>query len=508
MDDYMKHPQEANLPVLKIVFAETLGSALALASHVPQRILDASLVKLSGFMKIQHNRDYFFSRLCTQLQGKEPSIRDMLFMIELKPLECLSSIKDAGEFACLFWPYFCSLIRMELKKKNEFISSDIAALQAACVIEFFIGYFRSVTSHERERELALKEIESKIELAPYAYTLKDIMKFADANGRPLTDKYGQKDLEDFINKRSFFEGGIEGANLPSLLIFHNRFDEQVFISKKKVFTLLTKQLGEARSQIKRAISERWSKFIKDFRSEPAMENDKDFEKLINQYTAQLAPSLMMILDDKKVFLVQEDLSQAQGGILDNNRVYDASGVPVPLTILLMMNRKDLITDVKILLPFWYSIPILSSIIAFFKRMGRDKKPKNQKHHEEAETPERESTRISGPQGQDLKRAALDYLVKTVPAEHSLDSYLKELENKWRKIMDADVKKQLVADVHSQIKRKLKPIVDARGNRKATAETIEEIADSIIMVSPALSELNNSEKIHTYVALYLTKLLNR
>jgi hypothetical protein len=43
--------------------------------------------------------------------------------------------------------------------------------------------------------------------------------------------------------------------------------------------------------------------------------------------------------------------------------------------LLMINRKDLLTDTRILLPFWYSIPALTLIISFFKRLGAGGKKK-------------------------------------------------------------------------------------------------------------------------------------
>jgi hypothetical protein len=121
-----------------------------------------------------------------------------------------------------------------------------------------------------------------------------------------------------------------------------------------------------------------------------------------------------------------------------------------------------------------------------------------------ETPMIHSTSLA----QDIKRAAADYQMQTVPAGKTSDAYIRELQDRWRKVMDPAAKKQLVLDVHNQIKRKLKPIIDARGNRKVTAATIDEMADSIIMVSPALTELNNSEEIHTYVALYVARLLKQ
>ncbi|MDR1410669.1 MAG: hypothetical protein LBI91_00525 [Spirochaetaceae bacterium] len=509
LDEYMEYPQESDMPLLKIVFSESLGSALVLASYIPRRILEISVLKTSAFLKIEHNAEYFFVRLTSQFAGKEPLLRNILAQIELKPKECFAHIETAGEFACLFWPLFCSLIRMELKKKSEFTALDISVLQSTFIIEFFVSYYRSIMGRKRDLELAMKEIELRIERPPYAYSLKDIMKFSDATGRPLTDFYSQKDLDGFLNEKTQAEGNSDpGKRLPPLLIFHNRFNEQVFISKAKVFPLITKLIGEARPQVQKAIRNRWGKLIKEFESEPSMENEKDFEKLAALYAHQVAPSLMMLLEDKKLFLVQEEASASQGGVL-NYKIYQATGALVPLSELLTLNRKDILTDVRIMLPFWYSIPVISSIVAFFKRLGQDKNKKRKAAPQEQENQDREiPSAHSTSLAQEMKRAAVDYQIQALPMGKTLDQQLRDMEDHWRKVIDSEAKKQLVRDVHSQIKRKLKPILDARGNRKITSQTIDEMADSVIMVSPALTELNNSDKIHNYVALYIVNLLKQ
>ncbi|MDR1128628.1 MAG: hypothetical protein LBL20_04880 [Treponema sp.] len=510
LDEYMEHPQDSNMPLLKIIFSESLGSALVLASYIPRRILEISVLKTSAFLKIEHNSEYFFVRLTGQFAGKEPLLRNILAQIELKPRECFAHIETAGEFACLFWPLFCSLIRLELKKKTEFTALDISVLQSTFIIEFFVSYYRSIMGRKKELEMAMREIELKMERPPYAYSLKDIMKFTDATGRPLTDFYSQKDLDAFLNKKTLVEGNPDpGKRLPPLLIFHNRFNEQVFISRARVFPLIAKLVGGARPQIQKAIGNRWSRLIKEFTNEPSMENERDFEKLVTLYAHQFAPSLMMLLDDKKLFLVQEELASSQGGVLDNSKIYQADGTLVPLTELFTLSRKDILTDVKIMLPFWYSIPIISSIVAFFKRLGAGGKSKKRKPPQEQEIQEKEIPSVhSTSLAQDMKRAAVDYQVQAVPAGKTLEQQLRDMEDLWRKVIDPEAKKQLVRDVHSQIKRKLKPILDARGNRKITPQTIDEMADSVIMVSPALTELNNSDKIHNYVALYIVNLLKQ
>jgi hypothetical protein len=510
MNEYMLHPLTTDMPVLRIEFPEEQGAALFLARHVPQRALEASLIKIQYHIQNQNNKDYYAARLSTQLQGKDVLIKDLLNQLETRPLDCLSHIQEAGEFASLFWPYFAAVVKLELKKKNEFTSADLATMQAIYFIEFFVGYYRTRTSAEKERELALWEIETKLEKPPYLFTFKDILGFTDASGHFLAEVYGQESLEKLLQEKTtkIPEDADPGVTLPPLLIFRNRFDEQVFISKSKVFPLAAKLLGEARTQIRKTISARWTNVLKEFQSELPMENDKDFERILTGYVAQIAPSLNMLLLDQKVYLVQAELERTQGGLLQYAKLFDDHGKLLPLSILLLTSRKDLIMDVKILLPFWYSIPIISAIIGFFRRLKAGKKKKAGREEAEKEPEEQKPRPRSETTNPEiiLKRAATQFQAEKVPAGQTVDQYLTSLEKRWRKILDADAHKQMSHDVQTLVKKKLQRMMSIRTSKMAGIHTITEMADSIIFETPTLMELDSTDSMKLYISLCISKIL--
>jgi hypothetical protein len=105
-----------------------------------------------------------------------------------------------------------------------------------------------------------------------------------------------------------------------------------------------------------------------------------------------------------------------------------------------------------------------------------------------------------------KQAVAEYRLKNLPPGKNLEQCLQEMEGRWHKVISPKEKEQLIRDVRRQIKFKLEPVLEARKNIPVTFDSIDEMADGIIMGSPFLAEMDSDEKIHQYVALYITKLL--
>jgi hypothetical protein len=238
-----------------------------------------------------------------------------------------------------------------------------------------------------------------------------------------------------------------------------------------------------------------------------MENDKDFERILAGYIAQLAPSLNMFLQDSKVSLVQTELERVQGGLLQYARIFDVHGKLLPLSTLLLTNRKNLLADVKILLPFWYSSPLIAGIIRFFKRLKAGKKKRVEKNTEEIEET-KPKARSGEPANINLilKRAAIQFQTEHVPEGQTVEQYLASMEKRWRKILDETAHKQLSKDIQALIKKKLQRMMSIRTGKQVGVETIMEVADSIVIETPALANLDSADSMKLYVALYVSKIL--
>jgi hypothetical protein len=500
---YMQKPQTTVMPVIKLVFPDNIPSALVLATAIPRPLLDAALVKIRNFLRTQNNKSFFQRRLLPQMQGKENLLKDALNMVEMRPLDCILQIQSATDFTGYFWTSFCFAVKSELKRKEDFLSIDIAALQAVYIIDAFSTLFKEVMIAKRQKEQALKALETAMDQPPYLYTIEEILKFTDSSGNSLLGQYTEEDLQNYINSSSTAANTEELANL---LIYRNKKGERIFINKHKVFPLCARLSGEARNQVKKAIGLRWSRLLRNFEKEPAMKNDAEFNKLLVQYTSQFVPNLLSLLRDKKTFLVQCETERPQKGIPLTARFYTPDGTLLPMGTLLMINRRDLLTDTRILLPIWYSIPVMSALFAFFKHLfenGKKKAPLAERRAERTSRSEGEKARS---QEQAIKAVSAQILQKLPSGGKNPEASMAALEKKWHTLLEGKAKQQLITDIKALIRDRLRRILRLKLNQKISAQIIEELAVSIYAEAPALQQLGDKESITTYIKLYCAKLL--
>ena len=111
-----------------------------------------------------------------------------------------------------------------------------------------------------------------------------------------------------------------------------------------------------------------------------MKEQKAFEKRLEKEVSVQSPVLYALLTSSFLPLInyemnmQQDESGLEGGrisLFENGRL-------VPYSEILLMNRQELLTDTKILLPVWYTIPVISWIMKLIMRPPKSKKQKPEK----------------------------------------------------------------------------------------------------------------------------------
>jgi hypothetical protein len=211
---------------------------------------------------------------------------------------------------------------------------------------------------------------------------------------------------------------------------------------------------------------------------------------------------MALLEDPKLLFVYEELERTQGLIPASSRIFK-SGKLIPMNALYVIRRRDLLTDAKILLPFWYSIPILTAIVAFFKNLGK-KKRRGKEVDEDIKV--EEETGGEGIDARDIQNAARDIEVALVPQGQTLDEYLAELEARWIRLLNKQARQDLVEDVKSLVRDHLRQTIRIQKKKKISREGLSEMASALISRTPALRGLGGQDSLHLYMELYMVKLL--
>ena len=492
--------QEPANPIIKIKFPDGFGSALVLADMIPRRLTEIGILKIRHYLHKGGNKEYTLHKLLPQLQGRENYLRDYINHILTRPMDCYNSIEEGGEFSYLFWAHFCILTKNDIKKKKEFLSEDIAVYQAIFIIESVNGYYKSLAVKRRQVELAFKSLENHLAKPPYLYTLAQVLKFTSSKGVLLLGQYSKEDLEGWIRKKTTES---ENNELPVLLFVQGQNGERSFLLKEKMLALCSRLIAEARIKVQDELSKHWRRLLMEYSKEPAMDNDGEFEKSLQKITARLVPVLTAVLKDPKLLLVYEEMEQSQNGVPPALKIFNR-GQLLPYSALFLINRKDTLLDVKLSLPFWYSTPIFTGILAFFKGLsGKGKSPKlsSPKAPEEPH-----SSRKGKDRAGEIRDAAGELEAALVPSGHTLDSYLEELESRWSRLIDRQAREDLVHDVKSLIRDSLRHNLKLQKHFVLTREIISQMAANIVIRTPTLAALGGRDSLILYAELYLIRLL--
>jgi len=503
-------------PILKLVFPDNGGSALILPAMIQKRLLEIALLKVRHYLRSHNNKEYIQHKLAPAFHGKETQLRDTLNHLLIRPFDAIRDMENSGDFIYPFWAYLCTQIKNDIKKKNDRLPEDMAALQAVSLVEVYNNFYKGKVTREKEAETAFRNLELQLEKPPYYYTIDEIIRFTDTKGVPLLGQYTQEALDQFLKTKTTTTEAKD--KLPDLLIVQGHKGEKWFVKKSKILVLCFKLLGEVRPKVKTAISQRWFRLMQNYETEPAMQDEEAFEQELWELTERLSPPLVALLDDKKLYLVHTELEKGENGIPDNTRLF-YKGTLVPLSELLLLKQKDLLTDVKVLLPFWYSLPIISSLIAFFKRHSRKRK-KLKKSYTTTTTPNDaidkntidrkkgdESTveRKQRDRRKELREVALKVRSSLIPDGHTIDSYMEELLDRWNRIINVDAKNNLTEDVNSLIRDYLRRTIRSLKNAPFTADRISNLAEALVN-TPNLQKLPARESLKIYIQLYIVKLL--
>ncbi|MDR3173291.1 MAG: hypothetical protein LBU19_03485 [Treponema sp.] len=502
---FLDKPAASYLPVIRLIFPDARWDALILAPMIPRSLLEAAILKVRYYLTQHNNKDYSMHKLVGLLPGKEGGLRENMDMVIARPQDCLSSIKGGGEVTYLFWTSLSSLIKEDLRKKSELFSSDIAVLEAVYVVELCLNLYKSKLQKERVKETALRYLDRALEKAPYYFTQDQIIKFTDNKGTALLGQYSEADLNGHIKKKT--SESPEGV-VPEWLVVQARHGEQYYLKKDKYLPLVSRLIIEAQGGMRKEILTRWTEILDNFNTEPAMENDADFERFLGSLNASMNPLLHDFLEDKKLFWVYDEMERTEKAIPIASRIFER-GKLIPYSLMFLLKRKEILFDAKMSLPFWYSIPILRSIFAFFAKLSKKKKH-NRRGTKKAGNIDFAETEASADASRAHQREFLSNVKEMeselVPGDRDINDCLRDLQHQWGRLLDSKAQQNLVDDVNSLIRDNLRQSLRVWKKQRITLTHLRDLAQGLVYGNPNLRALNSRDALLLYMQVYMVKLL--
>ncbi|MCM1321377.1 MAG: hypothetical protein NC041_05960 [Bacteroides sp.] len=490
----------------RIAFPHDFPTILLPTTIDMQFLLDISLTKIRLMLQKEEYHDYFLKKIRIANPSKELSAKNFFTQITTNQTETLNALKASGD-TFYFWSQLCYFIRQDYQKVKDFTPEDISILQSVHIAEIAVSFYKNKTQQDLQRATALKNLELVLNKPPYYFDKNAIVKFVDSRGIPLLGQYSEEDLNSFLHEMITT---LEDNNLPRLLVFKTEDDQRYFIYKSKIIPLIARLCTDAREAVRKEITKEWFDAYKNFETLPAMKDHALFEERLEQLVETTSPILHSLLCSNFLPLVYSETESEDAAAAVK---LFANGKLLPYSHILLISHREIAMDAKILLPFWYTVPVISWLAALFFRKPRPKTKQEPQRHEKksAENTAEEQEQNTFTQSstasrkESLRNAALKAESQLVPQSSTIERELSSYERQWNKLLNAESQRNLTEDVNSLVRDYLRRVLRTIHGSAFTPERIKEIAEALVKTQ-SLQKIKDHDQLCMYIQLYLVKLV--
>ncbi len=492
-------------PLLYLLdFSRDLPSMILPACVPIKVLLDTAQQKIRKILKKEEFHDYFLKKLRSTNPNKEISIKNFYTHFVDTENYQFAEFNDGEDY--YIWNQTLYYIRQDFEKIQDRTIEDTNILQAVQILETHSTYLKEKFQNEHKRQEAIRELETALAKPPYFYSMPQILKFQDQNGRLLYGKYTEDDLKEFLQKMTT-EG--ESNELPPLLVFKIESGTRYYVYKKKVKTVVVRLCNEAHDSIEQQLEDSWHNVLLDFEHLPEMSNASEFEACLHELVEKNSPILYALLNANFMNILSYEHDDDN---LEGFRLF-VDGKLLPYSELLMLKNSKIMSNAKSRLPFYYTMPVISWIVSLFSAKKKEKKQSSSTTKasstnilEEIDSAEKKNSGSKLTKTQALAANAKEIAKDLVPEGSSLDRELNYLTKQWNKMISKDAYNNLTEDVNSLIRDYTRRVVKTLSATSFTKERVENLAKTLVN-TPNMQKINEEKALTEYVTLYILRLVS-
>ncbi|MDR2601741.1 MAG: hypothetical protein LBC53_04730 [Spirochaetaceae bacterium] len=500
--DYLIKPQPSSIQILKLIFQNANGNVIMLNTHLPERILEVCIAKMTNSFRRHNTLDFFSQKLIAHFYGQETHVRNFMKTLMSSTEDTIETIIEGGDFSFSVWLFMSQVIKAyvedQVERANDRKPSHIALAQVSLLIVTISNYYKVLAMQKKERIDHFEALEKHLMEPPYLYTIKDIYAYKISSSKTMMDVYGEKEITSFINGKLKSE---DGQKLPEIIKYKSGGEDggDWLVKKEKVIPLCSRLISESRNTILNEIQTRWMKLLRNYRSDPAMKFDDSFEETINKTVALFAHPLFVIARDKMTAVIQEET-----GPYPNNELMFNNYKPVPWRTLFAFKRETIFNVCRTNLPFWYSLPFLVKLIAFVKYgpkalVESKKKAPNLKNASPSAGVNQKKEQI--------KNAAQKIATGFLPKGETIATYMEALNERWNHSLNKAERDKITRDVNAIIKNHMTQALKIQSRSTIDEQIIDDTSNNIIDLNLSLKKIKNRNALQLYIKSYILQLLS-
>lgn len=479
--------------IINMGFPNSLGSILLLGSTISSnKLLEAAFVRVQYHLHKDLNYDFFQKKLGHHFHGREEYPRNMLNKLIQTPHEAADSLMEGEESIYLLWHFFCIELKHDLENKNMISNNESTVLQAVYIIEQFSSFYSKIAKKKKDKEHAFQELLGLLGRTPYLFKAGQITQFVGRDGQPLLlSHYSYEELFRFLDEIST----AKEDRLPRFIVISGRKNtEQWYILKQKLPQTCVRYLLDAQPVLKNAIVDHWKDVLLDYETEEAMTDSSVFEVVLWRYLHSLIPPLAAMLEYKQIYKLYKEMDNSWEGYTEFVKLINKdTGKFHPLSTMLFLNQKNLLSEAKEQLPLLYSLPFIGKLIRFLRK----KKKGSVQQSSYAQSIASKEVPVT------IKSVFSRLEAALVPEGYTVEWYMTRLCEKWAGPFKDRNKK--VDEVNRLVRNRIRRNTPLYKLSQINEEFLNGIAISLIEGSPTLKRLDQ-DSLKLYIKLYTLKLL--
>ena len=551
--------------IFRLTFPYGVRSMLTVSELLIPKLMTICILKLRHYLSQSKNSEFVINKLYGTFSTKEQSVKDLLSKVQTQKDNAARTISDSDDFTFQFWTHFTSLITGEFKDKENKVDREHTYCQAAYLLSMYALFFRKQKKNKREKELALKSVEQKIQDEPFYHSFYDIYSFKDKNGLPISQKVDSRELSEYLQNKSAHK---HNEPLPQLLRIKVE-DEEYYIAKERLLHLILRRCHAISKQLRGQYEQEWAQVLGEFKKSPLMNRRELFQKDIWERVKQQDALLYSLLRYELIFLAFKETQPSREVYIETNRILNQKKSElVSIDEILRLDQRRIIHDARTYLPLWKSIPLVGRLGVVFGRLWkrlvkgaaslkdpaevyssftktREKPGAEYSAGESGKAPAKQPAaqgdvqggasaggmatagsdekkasgakerqlaagakgRLSAEQKEEMRKALDTLKARYIGKGGNIDEELKNLIEKWNPLVAEQSKKNLIEDVNSAIRDFLRKLKRSLYSKPPDIERLQKLSAQIAEYE-GFERIRDKESFRRYIELYMIKILRK
>jgi len=507
--------------IVNVDFPDGVRSLIVPREMVSTVLIETAAAKISRYLQDPKNLSYTESKLGSVLRGNELVLRQALEDATSRPRKAASLIVSPSDFQFRFWNHLTNLLLQDVLGKENKTDADHGLCQSALMIAYTVFYMKGASQRGQERAADLKKLDAALRKSPYVFGFQDLYDLKDDKGTTFASKHTQDFIHAFLKEKT--QRAAE-ENLPYLVRVHaSGQNKDYFIQRDFFVTVFLKRLAECSDELRTRFLDDWAAALRADAYPPAARNDVAFRRDVEIRVKESFPLLSALANGPVLYLAAELPGTPPAARAEVARCFSVESILRPYDELLGLSRARLLKDVRLYLPLWLTMPLVSAVVRFIRRLGRGRR--NALAVERAAPPVAsarvvlgEPTQATGgkpasaPKGKSQKSNLLQYkrsiqalISHYVASGKTVDLTLEGLAEKWNPLYDPRAKKNLVEDVNALVRDFLRPIRKSFLVQPPDLKRIHALAEQL-STSKSLEKIKKREILMNYIELYMIRCL--